>query len=104
MALQLGVGNTCGLVASNLYLTTEAPRYLLGRTSTLSALASETVYTHAIAGTAVSYRRTCHHVPWDWAHYYSCRRLALPASQLQEEEGIRGNSYALQPRRVTRHG
>lgn len=33
MAVHLGVGNMNGIIASNLYLSTEAPRYILGRTS-----------------------------------------------------------------------
>ena len=32
MALQIGIGNFGGAIASNIYRTQDAPRYLLGRT------------------------------------------------------------------------
>ena len=31
MALQIGIGNFGGAIASNIYLTADAPRYVLGR-------------------------------------------------------------------------
>ena len=34
MALHIGIGNFSGAIASNIYRSQDAPRYILGRTST----------------------------------------------------------------------
>ena len=39
MALHIGIGNFAGAIASNIYRTQDAPRYLVGRTSRLLRLA-----------------------------------------------------------------
>ena len=36
MAFQIGIGNFGGAIASNIYRTQDAPRYILGRTSPLT--------------------------------------------------------------------
>lgn len=101
MALQLGVGNTCGLVASNLYLTTEAPRYILGRTSTLRLFRS---FAYTTSDAMMTHRRPCHYVPWHWSHHHPCGRSALQTSQREEEADVGGGRDALHFRRVAWYG
>lgn len=38
MALQIGIGNFSGAIASNIYRSQDSPRYVLGRTASLSIM------------------------------------------------------------------
>lgn len=41
MALHIGIGNFSGAIASNIYRSQDAPRYILGRTSPINGTYTE---------------------------------------------------------------
>ena len=78
MAIHLGVGNMNGIIASNLYLSTEAPRYILGRTSIQLPFV---VSFHRKALQCVSFRRLGYHVHQHRARHSTSHRDTVPMYQ-----------------------